>query len=96
MLSDRRGQFRPLPRVFSGRAGARLSCCPERLAPGAARAQAARRHCCMSLAHNAARIMSAAFSAIMMVAALVLPLTMVGMIEASATRNPPMPRTRSW
>lgn len=36
-------------------------------------------------------IMSAAFSAIIIVAALVLPLTMLGMMEASATRRPSMP-----
>ena len=35
------------------------------------------------------RIMSAAFSAIMIVSALVLPPTMVGMIDASTTRNAP-------
>lgn len=37
------------------------------------------------------RIMSASFSPIMMHAALVLPETSVGMIDASATRNPPTP-----
>src|SRR6185369_14276518 len=42
-----------------------------------------------------ARIMSEAFSPIITQAALVLPDTTVGMIEASATRNPWKPRTRS-
>ena len=40
------------------------------------------------------RIKSTAFSAIMIVAAFVLPPTMVGMIDASATRNAPTPRTQ--
>jgi len=42
-----------------------------------------------------ARISSAAFSPIMMEGALVLPEVRVGMIEASATRRPSMPWTRS-
>ena len=41
------------------------------------------------------RIMSDAFSPIMMAGALVLPEVMTGMIEASATRSPSMPWTRS-
>ena len=39
--------------------------------------------------------MPAAFSPIMMVGALVLPDVSVGMIEASATRRPPIPCTLS-
>src|SRR5699024_6854098 len=41
------------------------------------------------------RIMSLAFSAIMMVGAFVLPLTTAGMIDASTTRRPRRPWTRS-
>ena len=41
-------------------------------------------------------IISAAFSPIMIDGALVLPDVSVGMIEASATRRPAMPWTRSW
>ena len=40
--------------------------------------------------------MSAAFSPIMIDGALVLPDVSLGMIEASATRRPAMPWTRSW
>src|SRR5437660_4282776 len=47
------------------------------------------------LALASARIMSDAFSPIITQAALVLPDTTVGMIEASATRRPPKPCTRS-
>src|SRR5215472_1083986 len=43
----------------------------------------------------AALIMSAPFSAIMMTDALVLPETIVGMIDASTTRSPSSPRTRN-
>ena len=45
--------------------------------------------------HSAARRRSAAFSPMSIVAACVLPPTMSGMIDASATRRPSMPRTRS-
>jgi hypothetical protein len=51
--------------------------------------------CCETEIQTFSRINSAAFSAIMIVAALVLPPTMVGMIDASATRNAPTPRTRN-
>src|SRR5215813_8945169 len=44
----------------------------------------------------AALITSAPFSAIMMTDALVLPETIVGMIDASTTRSPSRPRTRNW
>ncbi len=44
---------------------------------------------------QAARIRSLAFSAIITVGALVLPLISVGMIEASTTRKPLVPRTLS-
>src|SRR3546814_16911849 len=40
------------------------------------------------------RMMSAAFLATAMAGALVLPDTMVGMMEVSTTRSPPTPRTR--
>jgi len=46
-------------------------------------------------ARRSARIMSLAFSPIMMVGALVLPLTMVGMTEASANLRLATPCTRS-
>ena len=39
--------------------------------------------------------MSAAFSAIMIVAAFVLPRVIVGITDASATRSPSVPWTRS-
>src|SRR3546814_2011602 len=41
------------------------------------------------------RMMSAAFMATAMAGALVLPDTMVGMMEVSTTRSPSTPRTRS-
>ena len=42
------------------------------------------------------RIMRDAFSPIMIDGALVLPEVSVGMIDASATRSPCIPCTRSW
>jgi 3-polyprenyl-4-hydroxybenzoate decarboxylase len=58
---------------------------------------------CVSGAHRsdrrhqaAARIRSTAFSAIAITGALVLPLTMRGMIEASTTRRPSSPCTRRF
>src|SRR4249919_770453 len=47
-------------------------------------------------ARISALIISAAFSPIMMVGALVLPPTKVGMIEASTTRRPSVPCTFSF
>ena len=43
-----------------------------------------------------ARIIRDAFSPIMIDGALVLPEVRLGMIDASATRRPSMPRTRNW
>src|SRR4051812_15424127 len=43
-----------------------------------------------------ARMIAAPFSPIMIEGAWVLPLIRVGMIEASMTRRPSRPRTRSW
>ena len=45
---------------------------------------------------SAAKIFCAALSAIMMVGELVLPEVMAGITEASTTRNPRTPFTRSW
>ena len=45
--------------------------------------------------NDPARIMAATFSPITIAGAFVLPLIKVGMMEASATRNPSTPRTRS-
>ena len=47
------------------------------------------------VAPRSARIISAAFSPIITDGAFVLPVVTVGMIDASATRSPSMPRTRS-
>jgi hypothetical protein len=49
---------------------------------------------CVRAAAESSRIIAAPFSPIMMVAALVLPETIPGMIEASTTRNPASSRTR--
>ena len=46
--------------------------------------------------YAAASIIREAFSPIMIDGALVLPDVSVGMMEASATRRPPIPWTRSW
>ena len=46
-------------------------------------------------AFASSRIMAAAFSAIMIVGELVLPEVIVGMADASATRNPATARTRN-
>ena len=59
------------------------------------RAYAARLQAAARVATTSSRIIAAAFSPIMMVGALVLPPTATGMIEASATRSPSMPCTRS-
>jgi hypothetical protein len=50
----------------------------------------------VEFARSSAQIMSAAFSPIMMVGALVLPPISVGMIEASTTRKPSTPWTFSF
>src|SRR5581483_2534567 len=58
-------------------------------------AQLAAQHLAAPYHAAAARTMAAHFSPIMMQGALVLPLVKVGMIDASATRRPAMPCTRS-
>lgn len=50
---------------------------------------------CSGLYRMSERIMSAAFSAIMITGEFVLPDTMVGMIDASTTRRPLRPRTHN-
>jgi hypothetical protein len=64
----------------------RASICLHEIAGGAYR-----QHC-----QHYASIIRAAFSPIMIDGAFVLPEVSVGMIEASATRSPARPRTRSW
>ena len=46
--------------------------------------------------YSRAMIQRAAFSAIISVGLLVLPLVMVGITLASTTRRPSTPRTRKW
>ena len=67
----------------------------DRQNPSASRWSAERRAAASHYDTAASKAMRAAFSPIMIDGALVLPDVKVGMIEASATRRPAIPWTRS-